>query len=221
MEQRSPEWFKARLGIPTASNFEKIITKAGSPSDQAHSYMSKLICERIFKRSFQEQLDVKWVRHGRKYEDEAVKQFEHATGFRTSPVGFVTSGCRRWGCSPDRLIDAKTALEVKCPSPWRQLEYLMYGPGNNYKQQVQGQMLVGGYEKVYFFSYFPGMPFVIVETERDNKFIKSMEAILSEFSKTLDEETKKIEIFYTIWPNVSEYMKARLVIDEVMPEAEA
>ena len=47
-----------------------------------------------------------------------------------------------------------------------------------------------------------------------------MEAILSEFSKTLDNETEKIKKYYTNFENVTEYMKARLVIDEVMPERE-
>jgi hypothetical protein len=32
--QGSPEWLEARLGIPTASEFDKIITPTGKPSTQ-------------------------------------------------------------------------------------------------------------------------------------------------------------------------------------------
>lgn len=221
MKQRSKEWFKARLGTPTASNFDRVVTAAGSPSEQSKGYMGRLICERIFNRSFEEPVDNKWIRHGLKYEEEAAFKFEAEAGLQTAPVGFVLSECKRWGCSPDRLIvGEKAALEIKCPSPQKHMEYLKFGPGKDYKQQVQGQMLVGGYDMVYFFSYFPGMPNIWIATKRDNKFINNMHEILVEFSKTLDAETRKVEEFYSKWEKVPEYVRALDVIDTLIPEEE-
>ena len=45
--QRTPEWYTARLGVPSASNFEKIITPTGKPSTQIEGYTNRLIAEKI------------------------------------------------------------------------------------------------------------------------------------------------------------------------------
>ena len=45
--QNSPEWLIARLGIPTASRFDEIITTAGVASKSAKKYMYSLAVERI------------------------------------------------------------------------------------------------------------------------------------------------------------------------------
>lgn len=215
MEQRSPEWFRARLGIPTASNFNKILTKSGTPSDQAQGYLSRLLCERLFERSFEEPVDTKWMRHGRDTEDEAAREFEAVSNERVERVGFVVTPDGRWGCSPDRLIIGKNAaVEIKCPSPWKHMEYFVYGPGKDYRPQVQGQMLVGGYDFVNFFSYFPGMPSVSILTERDEGFIGTLRLALDVFSKQLDKKTKEM------LASPIDYEKSLSVISALMPERE-
>ncbi len=45
VEQSSPEWFALRAGIPTASNFSKIVTSAGKESKQRKSYATKLAAD--------------------------------------------------------------------------------------------------------------------------------------------------------------------------------
>jgi hypothetical protein len=50
VEQGSVEWQMARLGIPTASNFDKIITpKTMKPSASAEKYAWALIAEQILE----------------------------------------------------------------------------------------------------------------------------------------------------------------------------
>lgn len=214
MKQRSPEWFQARLGIPTASNFGKIITASGIPSDSAQGYLCRLIGERVLGRSLEEPIHSKWVDHGILWEDKAAMAFEELTGKRTEFVGFVPSGNKLWGCSPDRLIAGENeALEIKCPSPWKHIEYLMYGPGRDYKQQVQGQMLVGGYDRVHFFSYFPGMVPCHRPFTRDESFILKLRSALTEFSKQLEKNTEE---FKKIGPTDLE--TAIHVIRALMPE---
>ncbi len=48
MEQRTDEWFQARLGKVTASNVSKIMakTKTGYSADRAN-YLAQLVCERL------------------------------------------------------------------------------------------------------------------------------------------------------------------------------
>ena len=43
--QGSEAWMRARLGIPTASNFKRIITGTGAPSGCAAQYMNELLAE--------------------------------------------------------------------------------------------------------------------------------------------------------------------------------
>ena len=46
-EQGSEEWFKARLGVPSASNFHRVITPTGKLSSQVDSYVNTLASEII------------------------------------------------------------------------------------------------------------------------------------------------------------------------------
>ena len=45
VEQRTPEWFAARLGVPSASNFERVITPGGKRSTQVEAYMNRLVAD--------------------------------------------------------------------------------------------------------------------------------------------------------------------------------
>ena len=47
LQQGSAEWVKARLGIPTASQFSRIITSTGKLSGQADGYMHELLAESL------------------------------------------------------------------------------------------------------------------------------------------------------------------------------
>lgn len=214
MEQRTPEWRRARIGIPTASNFWKIITASGAPSDSACGYLCRLVGERVFGRSLEEPAFGKWIEHGIMWEDRAAIAWEELTGKKAEFAGLVMSENGLWGCSPDRLVAGENAaVEIKCPSPSKHIEYMLYGPGKDYKQQVQGQMLVGGYDHVYFFSYFPGMPSVSRKIKRNNDFILKLRGALTEFSKQIDEQ---VEEFKKVGP--VDYETALNVISVVLPE---
>ena len=46
-EQGTEEWFEARMGVPSASNFSRICTTTGKWSAQADSYINELAAEVI------------------------------------------------------------------------------------------------------------------------------------------------------------------------------
>ena len=50
VRQYSEEHDRLKLGIPTSSNFHKIITPQGKPSKQWREYACVLIAERILQR---------------------------------------------------------------------------------------------------------------------------------------------------------------------------
>lgn len=214
--QRTPQWQRLRMGMPTASSFDKILTSSGRASEQAQSYMCRLLAERIIGRPLDDIFPTKWMEHGSRFEGEALNKFEESCQQHVETVGFVTTDDGKWGCSPDGVIKPENAaVEIKCPSPWKQMQYLLYGRGKEYRTQVQGQMLVGEYDQVYFFSYFPGMPPVSILTPRDDKFINVLRSALLAFSEALDRETERVRKMGAFDP-----VGIRQVLENIMPMEE-
>ena len=190
--QYSPEWWVVRSGIPTASEFHRIVTPKGDPSKQAKPYMCKLIAERLLHIKPGSVKDY-WVERGHSLEDEAADRFQQEFGYVLDTMGFVTTDDGRLGCSPDRVIVGTVLelVEIKCPAPWTHIGYLLDGPGADYKQQVQGQLLISGADCVHFFSYHPNMPSARTITLRDEPFIKLMQQRLKDCCDLLDTETER------------------------------
>jgi hypothetical protein len=185
--QGSDEWQRLRIGRVTSSNFHKIVTpKKGELSKQSKGYACALLCERLTHLSLAPIEASEWMERGRQLESEAVRLYEFAEQATTEPVGFLTTDDGRLGCSPDRLVGMTRALEVKCPSPQVHLRYWIDGMGEEYVPQVQGQMLVGGFESVDRYSYYPSWPPLLCRTERDENYVRRLEGALREFCDMVD-----------------------------------
>lgn len=210
--QYSPQWRKARLGIPTASSFAKVMMGKGAKTRQ--DYLCRLVMERILGRSLDEDVRTKWVEHGSRTEMEAVAAFHMTQNLETMPVGFVATDDGRYGCSPDRAVKDRLALvEIKCPAPWTHARYHVFGPGDDYMPQVQGQMLITGFEMVYFFSHFPGMPPFMLLTRRDEKYITGLKKELDNFCDEIDQKEAYFREF-DAW----DVTVANGVLSKLMPE---
>ena len=183
VEQGTPEWQQLRLGIPTASSFDRILTpKTMKLSAQARSYALELVAETLIGRPLDE-VNTAWIERGVFLEPEAVKSYEFSTDRQTEKVGFITTDDGLVGASPDRLlVDINGAVEIKCPAPNTHMRYLIDGFGADYVVQVQGQMLVGGFEYVDRYSYHPELPPAIERTYRDEAMIVALKAALDEFN---------------------------------------
>jgi hypothetical protein len=200
-EQRSDEWYRLRMGIPTASQFHNILTPLGAPTkgDRRAKYKFRLIAERLLQQSMDDRFENDWTRRGKNLEgaarDAFVDQSRGCTGIET--VGFVTTDDGKIGASPDGFLRgvtgrrSKEGLEIKCPSPWVQVEYLLQGLESNYRPQVQGHMLVTGMKKMHLWCYHPSMPPVHVPTDRDDDYIKKLARALFDFCSELDAETER------------------------------
>jgi len=194
VDQGTAEWHALRIGKPTASMFHKIITpKTGKPSTQAQEYMYRLIAERLLNEEMEDGLGrIEWVERGKIEEPNAAAQMSFTHNLELEPVGFVTSDDGRLGCSPDRLIVGKNeAVEIKCPAPWTQIGRLLDGPGEDYRPQVQGQLMIGEFDKVHFYSWHRRMPPVYAITGRDERYIALLRDLLNRFLDELDAETER------------------------------
>jgi hypothetical protein len=187
--QGTPGWLAARLGIPTASNADQIITAVkGDLSKSARKYAHQLVADTLLGRLTEPPIgNLEWVARGKALEPKAVQQYEFSTDIETLPVGFITTNDGRMGCSPDRLAAAESgAQEIKCPMPATHVGYLLDGPGDNYRPQVQMQLLVCEVEWIDLYSFHPELPPALIRTVRDEPYIAKMRAALAEFCDMKD-----------------------------------
>ena len=165
-EQGTEEWFQARLGIPTASEFGKIITPAKlQPSTQAETYINKLVAEWLRGKA-DESFQSDWMKRGHEVEEEARDFYTFQTDVEVKQVGFCLTDNKTFGCSPDGLMD-KGGVEIKCPSPGVHVGYLLAEKvPTNYRLQILGSLLTTGRKWWDFLSYHPDMKALIVRTWR-------------------------------------------------------
>lgn len=176
-EQRSQEWFDARCGIPTASEFKSIITpKKCQLSKSAIPYRNKLLGEWLTGHVDDTQRpDTYWMQRGTELEGEAVDYYEMVQGVKLTRPGLVYRDEERLvSCSPDaaeediETDDERTGVEIKCPSPGKHMGYLLgtEDPAVEYGPQIQGSMWMLGKQTWQFLSYHPEMPPVLKTVER-------------------------------------------------------
>lgn len=193
IEQRSELWFEARLGIPTASSFDKIVTTGGAPSKQRQKYLYQLAAEKasgLTDDKFQTQAMLQGIER----EETARKFYELIRGVQVSTVGFCLEDNEKFGCSPDGFVGEEGLIEIKCPLGATHVGYFM-DQGEvplEYFAQVQGQLLVTGREWCDFVSYYPGLKPVIVREEPNAQFQKLLKKELDLFCSELDELVKKL-----------------------------
>lgn len=191
-EQGSIEWLSARCGIPSASNFDQVLTSKGEPSKSSTKYAYKLAAERVSGIK-EEVFQSAAMARGCEVEQEAVDFYELTQGVSVQAIGFCLHPSKRFGCSPDRLVGEEGLLEIKCPLSHTQVEYLLDNKlPTEYIAQVQGQLLVTGRKWCDFLSYFPGLRPLIIRVERDETYIAKLEAALITLCKEIDIIADKI-----------------------------
>lgn len=173
VKQGTPEWKVLRLGLPTASQFHRLITpKTGKQSSQAAGYIHRLVAEVLLGVPLDGDT-TDYMERGSALEAEAVRYFELDTGQQTQAVGFCTLDEGWAGCSPDRLVGDDGGLELKCPTPETHIGYML-DPGSlvdRYRPQVQGTMWITGRTRWHIMSYHPELQPVVVECKYDGEYI--------------------------------------------------
>jgi hypothetical protein len=193
--QGSEEWRRLRMGVPTASAFDRILTPKGKRSGQSGAYMYDLLAELALGRPLDAEA-YPWMVRGSQLEAEAVKWYEFQNDIKTEVVGFCTTDDGLIGASPDRLVGSDGEAEFKCPSPSVHLGYLLFpqhGVDAEYHCQVQGQLLVTERQWCHVVSYHPDFPKVTVPVERDEPYIALQREALYEFCAKLAKGKAELE----------------------------
>lgn len=197
IEQRSDAWYAKRLGKPTASQFDRIITPGGrlKLSDKAPLYIAELIGERIFKRPMHRDVsNNRAVQHGAATEPEAARALMERIG-PFEPGGFFSDDDERYGASPDGLLikgNRNELIEIKCPYEMpNHIRNLLFGLDDKYRAQVQGQLLISKFDVVHFWSYHPDCPPFYQKVEKDEPFMRTLDTLLDQFCELLEENYQK------------------------------
>jgi len=189
--QGSPEWFKARLFVPSASNFNKIITSTGKPSATAPKYADELLAQYLANDPLNDGDATFWMERGNAEEPNARDQYIFLKDVEVEQVGFILLDDRTAGCSPDGLIGADGMIEIKSPKPTTLVGYYRNGfPNADYKVQVQTQLWIA--ERTYcdFYAFHPLMKPFICRIERDEPFIKEIQKAHKDFNAKLEAQKK-------------------------------
>jgi hypothetical protein len=188
-EQGTPEWFQCRLGIPTASCFDKVLTKpqkGKSVSLTRRRYLHDLAGEIITGDPAYSYTNDHMER-GREQEDEARRMYCFTHDVEPQRVGFIRNNYLRAGCSPDSLIGDDGGLEVKTKLAALLIECRnVGGVPAEHKPQTQGFLLITGREWIDLFIYCRKMEPYIVRVHRDEVYIADLKVALECFNEELD-----------------------------------
>jgi len=180
-EQRTPEWFDARRGCLTASQFGDWLTKAGKSAEKARLAAASKCLADFAGYPDPPPFESDDMRRGVELEPKARDAFMESTGIAVEEVGFARSIHGWFGCSPDGIIPgAKSGLEIKCPRPSKLIAYIAAGElPEEYKAQVHGSMAVTGATSWHFFAYHPGFPHFHIEVKRESYTNDMLEGLKS------------------------------------------
>lgn len=191
------------------------MTPKGTLSEKRHDYRNELLAERFLGYPQERFRRSEWMQCGIDMEDEAVEHFIanqrdlYGRAMELEKIGFVTTSDGRLGCSPDRVVKtdsrnlSREAVEIKCPAAWTHIGYLIDGLGDDYVPQVQGQMLVGEFDVIHFYSYHPDFPPYYQMTERRKGFIDVLQIRLGNFLWELDSAEQMLRKLKG-WPTSAE-----------------
>lgn len=142
MEQRSEEWFAARLGKVTASKVADVVarTKTGYGASR-QNYMNQLLDELMTGRK-QDGFSNAAMQWGIETEPQARAAYEILTGNEVTEVGFVVHPTiDQAGASPDGIVGDDGMVEIKCPNTGTHRDFLLTGKiPKRYYLQMQWQM---------------------------------------------------------------------------------
>lgn len=181
VEQGSPEWFAARMGIPTASEFSTVLAKGEGKTRK--SYMRKLAGEIVTGEPTEPYSNVHLER-GKAMEAEARELYAFLREQEPKIVGFVIN--ERKGCSPDSFLGTDAVLEIKTALPHILIEKIEADKfPSEHVAQCQGALWVCEREWVDIAIYWPKMPLFVKRAYRDEKYIATLSDEVDRFNEEL------------------------------------
>jgi len=198
MEQRTEEWFAARMGKVTASRVADVIAKTKTGySTSRENYLAQLVCE-VLTGKPAESFTNAAMQWGVDQEPLARAAYESYQNVLVDEVGFLTHPTI-WesGASPDGLVGDLGMVEIKCPNTATHIDTLLTQtvPGK-YNTQMQWQMACAGRHWCDFVSFDPRMPLdlqlFVKRVEYDPPYVAMLEKEVIQFLGDLDNKVAQL-----------------------------
>lgn len=198
MEQRSEEWFQARLGKATASRFKDVLaTIKSGESASRRNYRAELVVERLTgqRNEVYQNAAMAW---GTETELLAKVAYEVEAGVLVEEQGFIVHPELMAGASPDGFVGEDGGIEIKCPFQTAvHIETLQKGMPKEHMAQVQGCMWLSGRKWWDFVSYDPRLPddlqLYVERIHRDEKYISNLEESVTAFLQEVEDTVNQLK----------------------------
>lgn len=196
MEQRTAEWFEARLGKLTGSRADtafktyKSGANKGKPTEEAQKIMLEIAFERLTGKGI-DHFESQAMAWGTEHEAEARAEYEDATGRLVTQVGFIDHPeINNFGASPDGLVGDDGLLEIKCPNELTHFRRVLSGEvPAEYRTQMIVQLVCTGRKWCDYVDYDPRLsicPLMIVRFEPTEEERKDVEEKAKVFLANVD-----------------------------------
>ncbi|EJF84068.1 hypothetical protein MCU_00736 [Bartonella elizabethae Re6043vi] len=202
MEQRTAEWFQARLGKVTASNVYNVLSKTakGMPTSKYEDYKIKLMTERLTEEISQSYTTpaMQW---GIEHEEDALREYAFIYDTEITQCGFIQHPTIQMaGASPDGFVGEDGLVEIKCPQSPNHLRFFIDSNIKpEYHAQMQFQMACTGRKWCDFVSYNPNfvgkstsLRMKIKRINRDEEQIEQINQAVEIFLAEIEQEMQKI-----------------------------
>jgi hypothetical protein len=177
IDQGSDEWIQLRLGVATASNFDKIITAGGKQSTTLEKYALQLATDKMLTTPEPSYKNEAMIR-GTELEPLARETYQEETFNIVEQITMFLSDCGNFGYSPDGLVGDDGLIEIKCPKATTHFQYIIDNKAPaDYWQQLQGGLWLSGRKWIDFVSYHPDFKtkqLFIIRVERDETYIAKL-----------------------------------------------
>lgn len=200
-EQRTPEWYAAKLGCISGSNAALVLTQPRTKKDKETGVIAKAtqsyldaLCAEVMTGESRNIINTA-MQWGIDYEDQAIDVYcnQLTTASTFEQVGFVKHDTlNNVGCSPDGISDGMI-VEIKCPYVSANHVSNMRGEiDRKYVLQMQFNMWICGAMAAEFVSYDPRMPsakqLYTKEIERDQAIIDKLNDVVPKLSWMLENQ---------------------------------
>jgi putative phage-type endonuclease len=204
LEQRTDEWFAARLGKVTASRVADVMakTKTGYSATRAN-YHAQLVAERLTGTAA-DSFSNAAMQWGTDTEPQARAMYSFKHGIDVTETGFHDHpAIAMSGASPDGLAGDTGLVEIKCPNTATHIATLRGGTiDRKYILQMHWQMACTGREWCDFVSFDPRLPLemqlFVQRVPLDAALLSEIETEVTAFLSEVDEAVADLRTRYSL-----------------------
>ena len=192
IEQRSPEWYEAKLGKFSGSDFHVMLGN----SDTKTNFLWNKIAERRYHDTEQDEYTSYAMERGVILEPEARRVYSAVSEVEVRKVGLVESRDEFDGwavCSPDGLVGEDGIIEIKCIMGKYFEQYTRKGEKKygyikpEYRTQVQFNLFVTQRDWADVIYYHPRGGIFIQRVFPDAEYIEKIKTALREVIQFIKE----------------------------------